>query len=313
MNELVSIIIPLYNRATILSETLDSIIAQTYKNFECIIVDDESTDNSIEVANSFVQKDSRFKLFKRPSNLKKGACNCRNYGYDKCSGTFIQWFDSDDIMLPTMLEEIIHAITTYALDVVSMASAYFTTDISITTVDKSSILRNVTDNPAFELISTRFSAITSQVMFRKSFLNTQKRLFNNKLQKNQETEFFVRIFLSNPSFDFIENRNVLIRSGHQSISSVFNTFDESKKMLINIIAYFEMYNSFKNANKLTKEIKLFFNNHFFRSLKHMEVERTTYLKLFVLGMKYNWFPSYSLALKIFLKRYFFSKLYSSSN
>jgi glycosyltransferase involved in cell wall biosynthesis len=307
MNELVSIIIPIYNRADILAETLDSIILQTYKEFECILVDDDSSDNSIEVANSFVQKDSRFKFFKRPSNLKKGACNCRNYGYQKSSGTFIQWFDSDDIMLPTMLEEKINALTTYGLDVVSMASAYFTNNISITRIDKSSNLRNVTDNPAFEIISTNFSAITSQVMFRKSFLNTQKRLFNNNLLKNQETEFFVRIFLSNPTFDFIENRNVLIRSGHHSISSVYNTFDESKKRLINIIAYFEMYHSFKNANRLTSEIKIFFNNFFYKCLTRMEVERVTYLKLFVWGIYFNWFPSKRFALKIFLKRYFFSK------
>jgi glycosyltransferase involved in cell wall biosynthesis len=307
MNELVSIIIPIYNRADILAETLDSIILQTYKEFECILVDDDSSDNSIEVANSFVQKDNRFKLFKRPSTLKKGACNCRNYGYQKSSGTFIQWFDSDDIMLPTMLEAKINALKTKGVDAVSMPISYFTTDTSITTVDKFSILRNVTDNPAFELISTKFTACTAQVMFRKSFLSPQKRLFNNNLQKNQETEFFVRLFLSNPTFAFIEKSSVLVRCGHHSISSVFNTFDESKKMLINIIAYFEIYNSFKNANRLTSEVKIFFNNFFYKCLTRMEVERVTYMKLYTLGVFYNWFPSNSLAIKIFLKRFFFNK------
>ena len=308
MNELVSIIIPLYNRADIVAETLDSIMLQTYKEFECIVVDDDSTDNSIEIANSFVLKDSRFKLFKRPSYLKKGACNCRNYGYENCSGKYIQWFDSDDIMLPTMLEEKINALKTNdGVDAVSMPISYFTTDINITSFDEFSLLRNVTDNPAFELLSTKFSMCTPQVMFRKSFLSTQKKLFNNNLTKNQETEFFVRLLLSKPTITFIENRSILIRSGHPSISYVFNTLDGGRKMLINIIAYFEMYNSFKNANKLTVEIKLFFNNHFFRSLKRMEVERKTYFKLFVLGIKNNWFPSFSLALKIFLKRFFFSK------
>ena len=87
MNELVSIIIPVYNRASLLPETLDSIVAQSYKNFECILVDDGSTDNSIEIANIYTSKDKRFKVFSRPSNIKKGANACRNIGFFKSSGT----------------------------------------------------------------------------------------------------------------------------------------------------------------------------------------------------------------------------------
>jgi glycosyltransferase involved in cell wall biosynthesis len=308
MNELVSIIIPLYNRAPILAETLDSIIAQTYKEFECIIVDDDSTDNSIEIANSFVKKDIRFKLYKRPPTLKKGACSCRNYGFEKSNGVFIQWFDSDDVMLSNMIEVKVNALNANVADTVISRCAFFINDAKIFTVDQKQTIKNKTDNPAFELISSDFSTVTSQIMFKKSFLNKEKKLFNVHLKKNQETELFVRLYLANPNFIFLENIGVLIRRGnHQSISSVYNTFDESKKKLINIIAYFEMYQSFKNANRLTSEIKIFFNNFFYKCLTRMEVERKTYFKLFVLGIKNNWFPSFSLALKIFLKRYFFRK------
>lgn len=105
MSSLVSILIPNYNKAKYLRETLDSVLAQTYKNWECIIVDDHSTDNSWETLKVFGDKDFRFKIFKRPSYLPKGGNSCRNYAFSLSSGEFIQWFDSDDIMNKSLLEK----------------------------------------------------------------------------------------------------------------------------------------------------------------------------------------------------------------
>jgi glycosyltransferase involved in cell wall biosynthesis len=100
----ISIIIPVYNRFTLLSYTLDSIISQSYTNWECILVDDCSDDDSFILMQDYQNKDIRFKAFKRPSSLRKGANSCRNYGFLQASGSYIKWFDSDDIMLPNHLE-----------------------------------------------------------------------------------------------------------------------------------------------------------------------------------------------------------------
>jgi glycosyltransferase involved in cell wall biosynthesis len=86
MPGMVSIIIPLYNRENLILETLESIKVQTYSNFECIIVDDGSTDNGIKLVKNFLNDDNRFKLFERPSNVKKGGNSCRNIGFLKSSG-----------------------------------------------------------------------------------------------------------------------------------------------------------------------------------------------------------------------------------
>jgi hypothetical protein len=119
--------------------------------------------------------------------------------------------------------------------------------------------------------------------------------------------------LSKPKLVFNENLGALVRrDGHISLSSTFDKLSESKKRLINIMAYFEMYNSFRNANKLTLEIRQFFNNFFFKCLQRMEVDKKVYLKLFLLGVINNWFPSFILALKIFLKRYFLANNKSSN-
>lgn len=100
---MISIIIPIYNRAHLIEETLDSITQQTYEDWECIIVDDGSTDDTFDVVEQLTSNDSRFKFYKRPEDLLKGPSSCRNYGVSLSSGAFIQFFDSDDVMHPDHL------------------------------------------------------------------------------------------------------------------------------------------------------------------------------------------------------------------
>ena len=104
MQQLVSIIIPVFNRAHCIEETIQSVQAQTYTHWECILVDDGSTDNSMAVISAFAKADSRIHLFKRPDTLPKGANACRNFGFEKSKGDYINWLDSDDLMSPNKLE-----------------------------------------------------------------------------------------------------------------------------------------------------------------------------------------------------------------
>lgn len=107
---MISIIIPIYNRAHLIEETIASIKAQTYTNWECIIVDDGSTDNTVAITKKIIEADKRFQLVKRPPHLKKGPSSCRNYAITKIIGDYIQFFDSDDIMHPEHLKLKIEAI-----------------------------------------------------------------------------------------------------------------------------------------------------------------------------------------------------------
>lgn len=95
---LVSIIIPTFNRAHLIGETLDSVSAQTYQNWECIVVDDGSTDDTDAVMKGYCDKDSRFKYYHRPEEHLPGGNGARNYGFKMSQGEYIQWFDSDDLM-----------------------------------------------------------------------------------------------------------------------------------------------------------------------------------------------------------------------
>jgi len=121
----VSIIIPNYNRASLIGETLESIISQTYENWECIIVDDGSTDNSVLVILEYVKKDSRFQLSQRPDDYSKGANACRNIGIQKAQGDYIIFFDSDDLMLENHIEQKLETIRSGDYDFIVARSRYF--------------------------------------------------------------------------------------------------------------------------------------------------------------------------------------------
>ncbi|HEY9178968.1 MAG TPA: glycosyltransferase family A protein [Flavipsychrobacter sp.] len=105
----VSIITPSYNRAYIIHETAQSIFNQTYENWEWVIVDDGSTDNSWDVLQSFAEKDKRVKIFKRDRD-PKGACVCRNIGVERCSGDYVMFLDTDDVLAPYCLEQRVKAM-----------------------------------------------------------------------------------------------------------------------------------------------------------------------------------------------------------
>lgn len=102
-NPIVSIITPSYNRADIVHETAESIFNQTYPDWEWVIVDDGSTDNSWEVLQKYTEQDSRVKLYKRKGE-QKGACVCRNQAVDVCNGKYLIFLDTDDILEPFCVE-----------------------------------------------------------------------------------------------------------------------------------------------------------------------------------------------------------------
>ena len=102
MNDLVSIIKPSYNTAGYISETIESVIKQTYANWELIIVDDCSTDNTDEVVKPFLT-DKRIKYLKNEKN--SGAAVSRNYALREAKGKWIAFLDSDDLWLPEKLEK----------------------------------------------------------------------------------------------------------------------------------------------------------------------------------------------------------------
>ena len=105
---MISVIIPTYNSAEYIAETLESVCAQTYRNIEILVIDDCSSDDTSEIVEKYATKDLRIRLIKLNEN--KGAANARNIGAKSAVGEWIAFLDSDDLWVPNKLEKQIYKI-----------------------------------------------------------------------------------------------------------------------------------------------------------------------------------------------------------
>lgn len=100
---MISIVIPTYNRARVISRAIESALSQTYSETEIIVIDDCSSDNTDEIVSKYCRTDRRVRFFKAPANL--GAGGARNLGISEASGDYVAFLDSDDEWLPQKLAE----------------------------------------------------------------------------------------------------------------------------------------------------------------------------------------------------------------
>lgn len=107
----VSIVMPVYNAQRFLSQAIDSVLSQSYSDFELIMIDDCSTDNSFEILREYEKKDSRVSVFK--NNKNRGVSFTRNFGVKKAKSDYIAFIDSDDMWTADKLEKQINLIDKY--------------------------------------------------------------------------------------------------------------------------------------------------------------------------------------------------------
>ena len=108
MNHLVSIIIPIYNSSNYLKMCFQSLRKQTYKNFEVVLVNDGSTDNSLDVCNEICEKDERFIVF---TTTNCGVSSARNFGIKQCRGDLLCFIDADDYVEESFLSDLVNGIS----------------------------------------------------------------------------------------------------------------------------------------------------------------------------------------------------------
>lgn len=115
----ISIIVPIYNSSKHLQKCISSILQQEYTNFEIILVDDGSTDNSSAICLKYASEDSRIKFFKQEN---KGAAAARNLGIEKAEGSFLGFVDSDDFIDRDMYQKMIECQQTTSADIVKISN-----------------------------------------------------------------------------------------------------------------------------------------------------------------------------------------------
>lgn len=260
---LVSIIIPTYNRAHLIGETLDSVLAQTYTNWECIVVDDGSTDDTTIVLNNYCNHDQRFQYHQRPLNKPKGANACRNYGLQLAKGQYVVFFDSDDLMTPNHLEVKLKAIKQHDCQYVIAKTAYFNHPIN------NNILENQYKNnhqriSAYKFATHKMIWQTPDVLLNLELAKSIQ--FNEALQSGQEYNYFSKLCLASVDAIFIDEVLTLRRYHPQSIRanlrsnrlqttlSFFNTYWhtylDTQKHASTAIQQFLLYRCMRLSSKL---------------------------------------------------------------
>jgi len=299
---LISIIIPTFNRAHLIGETLDSIIAQTYTNWECIVVDDGSTDNTSVIAKEYLARDNRFLYYDRPANHKPGGNGARNYGLERSRGEYIQWFDSDDLMVPHMIALKVEELLNHQVDFVISKTKYFNAE-------------NITfENYNFKTKDVNFLTyatgsinwFTPDLMIRRKMVSGLS--FNEDLKAGQEYNFNCKLLLVSTKMELVDDFLTLRRAhsgslGHKrrtDMQKYFKTkFDQHWLTFtdVNKITTIPEYNQYA----LLKCIKCYYKsknaitlpNHFKKALK----------KTF--GSKYYFFTLGAITNKLFRKYLYF--------
>lgn len=204
---LVSIIIPTFNRAHLIGETLDSILVQTYKKWECIIVDDGSNDNTDEVVGAYLNKDGRFKYYHRPEEHLPGGNGARNYGFKMSQGKYIQWFDSDDIMVYNKLELKVYAFLSGNVDFVVSKWRYFNAPENVQSYTRVFKANEVN----FESFTTlNVSWVTNDFMVKREIADRLS--FNEYLKNGQEFNYIAKMLLLTNNLSIIND--VLVNRRH---------------------------------------------------------------------------------------------------
>jgi len=162
-----SVVIPAYNRAKELPKCIDSVLSQTYKDFEIVIVDNGSTDNSKDIVQSYINQDSRVKYFWQENS--GSPAGSRNTGIKNALGEWVAFLDSDDYWYETKLEEVRHKIDNLSDEYIAI-SHYEDKEIDGTKVATLEHGKNISDSPYDELLFKGNSLSTSSMTVRKDKL-----------------------------------------------------------------------------------------------------------------------------------------------
>lgn len=247
---LITIVLTTYNRAHLIGETLDSIIAQTYKNWKCFIVDDNSTDHTKGVVQKYVENDDRFQFFEKGDTYVKGLSASRNMGMDLIKHTdFIQFFDDDDIMHPQKFEIQINEFQKHQnLDITIFPTVNFK-DGEIVEIKKiqeqeveSKLIPNIGED--FILVKRIFTAQVPLIKY--DYIKEMR--FNESLFYAEEWEVFNKLFFTKKTKASIVNVPLYFHRKHD-LSITANLYGKSNvKEESNNQAFINVYNIVKRSH-----------------------------------------------------------------
>lgn len=191
---MISIIIPVYNKKSYIDKVLNDIIKQTFTDYECLLIDDGSTDGSGEICDSFANIDNRFKVFHTKNS---GVSHARNIGLDNASGEYITFIDADDHIESDYLEQLYNDITKSMTDLVICGMKKYWEDSfdtvnTVITYSGSYKMKSLMSDFATVQKSTGIYGFCCGKMLRRELIGETR--FSEWLHLAEDFEFYLRIY-----------------------------------------------------------------------------------------------------------------------
>ena len=250
----VSVIIPVYNGDKYIEKGLESLLNQTFTDFEVICINDKSTDNSLEILEEFGEKDSRIRIINNSQNL--GAALTRNVGIDIAEGEYIYFLDADDYIEEKYLECMIEKIEQENCDIVLNLSVLNETNGIISPYNHPSMPKIDPNGEYLDKITTIHDApcfIWARI-YKKSFLNENKLRFLD-IHATDDVVFnaIVNMYTDKTFVFYGEKYHYTVNN--TSVTGVAKSVDD--RDLQHIKAHSMIYDYLKEHNKLDDRLKLF--------------------------------------------------------
>ena len=277
---LISIVIPIYNAEKYLEECLNSIKNQTYKNFEVIMVNDGSKDDSETICMNFLRSDSRFRYLKKENG---GVSSARNVGLDNVEGDYITFIDADDWVDENYLDLLITTVEKNHSDIVVSSYKQFNNIdvfyLRAYTIQEKYLLNFERMNrddfltifPKLMSTNVCFNNAVSK-LFRKDLVKNLR--FNTSIKYGEDLDFYFRLYLNVDSISYVDEPTYVYRMHGDSTTSNFNQEHAEQELSI-----------FKYMYEKIQEIGLP-SIHYFKKLKKLLEWRMDFLENKVLLNEY---------------------------
>lgn len=219
MNNFVTIIVPCYNQARYLPDALQSIYLQSHKNWECLIINDGSTDHTKEVAFEWNKKDSRFRVINKRNG---GLSSARNAGLAESKGDYVQFLDADDIIHPEKFRLQLESINPEANYAISYCDYFSSKENNLLEPFPYHISPAFkTKNYLIELINRWEKSLSIPChcfLISNKILKENKIIFDETLKNHEDWDFWMTIFRYNPSVFYVPEQLATYRIHSSSMS-----------------------------------------------------------------------------------------------
>lgn len=237
-NKLVSVIVPVYNVERYIKECIDSILQQTYKSIEVLIIDDGSPDNSAYIVNEIIKNDSRIRLITKENG---GVSSARNVGLDNANGEYVIFVDADDFLAKDAIKYLMWLVSKTEADFCFSKNCF--TRRNEPQIEKDKIQKMSPEEAVALLLSPRIIVGCWNKIYSLDFLKRNNIRFSNTLFYGEGLNFITVCAIKSASIGVGERKTYYYRRSNET--SATTKFDIQK-----------MYNGEKALQKIKKEITI---------------------------------------------------------